>query len=352
MRFKKVHLTLLVIEKEYTESKDQISNLILQLFNNRQFVNKAEIQELINFYEEVSRVYLQQKIFDDNFLGQSPRGFATAAMEARAGYIVATPQTPGNASGFFNSSITDELLNMSNMSFSQFGDGKETFDRFFVKFGIFANEIERAHRCHPEAINRQLVDKLALIKRDLGILSIHLRTLDSRSAEKRADLEGINDKLTSEVARLKEEVSSLLALNSDMNQRLIELGQSGSPTLNMTQQSIPGKVNASVLFATEDKAEALLSANKELKSQVDTLKKEKKSYFSQAEWLRTNLDDHLKKFNELLSEKLKLQEMLNDILSEDSEGEKLYDKWKKLQQNEVTEVYIESLLGQNQRFGG
>lgn len=43
----------LVISKHYGKENSQIMKLVQQLLNNKQNISRSDIEELVNFYEEV-----------------------------------------------------------------------------------------------------------------------------------------------------------------------------------------------------------------------------------------------------------------------------------------------------------
>lgn len=221
------------------------------------------------------------------------------------------------------------------MSHSQATFGYEIFDRFFVKFGLLANEIEKINRNIPDAISQEVMEKLHTLKRDTDILSREVKNIDNRSAERISNLERKCEKLNYEVSKLKEEVSNLLNINSELHQKLEESNTSGTWNMGISQKISNDKVNASTLYATEERADSLATQNKELRSLVETLKREKNEYFSKGEWLQTNLDDQIKKYNDILNEKIQLQDCIDDILREEHKGESIFIQLKHLQKQEV-----------------
>lgn len=245
-----------------------------------------------------------------------------------------------------NNTFSEDLLNISNMSVNHKSMSSEMFDRFFVKFNMLAQDIEKIHRSHPHTISQDVLDKLNHLKRDTGILSTEIKNIDNRSADKISYLEQKCEELNDEICRLNDEVTNLLNVNSEMQQRLEDLGQRTSTDLAPTR-SIGDKVNKSALYATEEKIEDLAGRNMDLRSQIDTLKQENNKCYTQAEWLRTTLDDHVKKYNEMLEEKLMLQDALDDLLREEHNGESIYLQLKKLQKQEVSVIYIERIHWQD-----
>lgn len=257
------------------------------------------------------------------------------AIDNPGGYVLTNPVTPGSTGAYFNMSMTDELLNISQISTSHILLGNEMFDKFIIKFSLLAADIDSLNRSHPDAMSQQVMDKLHVLKRDIGILSIEVKNIDNRSSEKAADLERLCDRLKYEIVKLREEVANLVTINADLHRRLSEFGPAGSG-MNKTQKSVHDKVNASTLYAAEDKVDDLAGRNKELRAQIDVLKKEKNNYFSQVEWLRSTLDDHMKKFNDLLKEKLEIQDTLEEVLKEENKGQGILNQLRHLQTQEVT----------------
>lgn len=231
--------------------------------------------------------------------------------------------------------MMDDILDLSQIShYSPAPASSEAFEKFFLKFGLVASEIEALQRAYPQFVGSQITEKLLQLRRDSSILTQELKKMDSRSSDKISQLESKCELLTFQIAKLKEEVENLVAINSDLHSKLSE-GATNKSLLEIKLDPSNDKVNVSQLQASDDKAVVLRTEIKELKQQVSRERTEKQSYFSQIEWLRSNLEDSIKKYNEVLQEKLAMQEALAEQLQDDRIESDLSSQISKYRENEV-----------------
>ena len=278
---------------------------------------------------------------------QSPRGFSSNTINPKSSFVVTQP-FPDIAKNFLSTSLSEDLLNLSQTSQTPVNfSGNDAFEKFFIKFNLVASEIEALQRSYPQLVSAGIVEKLGQLKRDTALLTRELKKIDSRATDNIGELESKCDYLQSQVSKLKDEVENLVAINSDLHLKLSEAGGNKS-FLDLTPRSSTEKVNSSQLMASEDKANALRTEIKELTSQLEFERKEKKSYFAQVEWLRTNLEDHIKKYNEVLQEKLAIQDTLKEFLKEGADETSLIQQLHKQKENEVEKPNKKRLLGQIQ----
>ena len=265
---------------------------------------------------------------------QSPRGFASNTIHPKAGYVV-TQALPDIGKSFLNTSITDDLLNLSQSSFQpQLRSGSDIFEKFFIKFNNLSIEIEGLQRTYPQLIGGQVMDKLIQLKRDTGILSQEMKRMDSKASNKIIELEDKCDVLNNQIVKLKEEVENLVAINTELYSKLGE-GTGNKSFLDITPKSTTDKINFSQFQASEDKLMDLKHELKEIKTQLESEKSQKKSYFAQVEWLRNNLEDSIKKYNEILQEKLNLQDTLSEYLKDGDNDLNMSGQIQNLREKEV-----------------
>lgn len=224
----------------------------------------------------------------------------------------------------------------------------ETFDKFFAKFNNLSSEIEGLQRTYPQIVSSQIIEKLNQLKRDTGVLTQELRRMDSRVSEKTIELENMCQVLNNQIVKLKEEVENLVAINSELHSRLGDDDASKS-FLDITPKSYTDKINYSQYQVSEDKVSNLRSELKDVKERLEKEKAEKKNYFAQVEWLRTNLEDSIKKYNEVLQEKLKLEDTLAEQLIDGDLGTDLRDQLQTYREKEVKIINQEILSWSNQR---
>ncbi len=251
------------------------------------------------------------------------------------------PETPKS----FMNSMMEDILDLSQMSnHNQAVAGSEAFEKFFVKFGLVASEIENLQRAYPQLVGPQISEKLLELRRDSSMLTQELRKMDSRASDKINQLEAKCELLTSQITKLKEEVENLVSINSELHSKLSEAAPNRS-FLDLTPKSVNDKVNTSQLLASEDKAIALRNEIKELRQQVDSERNEKRSYFAQVEWLRFNLEDSIKKYNEVLQEKLAMQDTLAEQLRDGKNESELSQQLQKYREREVWRGLLETIPG-------
>lgn len=211
-------------------------------------------------------------------------------------------------------------------------------EKFIIKFSMLANEIEQMQKRNPHIIGSQITEKLVTLKKDIALLSRDLKNADLRSADKISGLEEKCEKLSYEANKLKEEVNQLIALNTELHLRLNETQDLVDKTpLNVSSKNVD-KVNSSLFYATEERAGRIATENTALHTKVEALKNENKTYFDQVECLRENLDQNIKKLNEVVNEKLQLEEILREQLKEGQSGENLAMQITKLRHQEVRGV--------------
>lgn len=210
----------------------------------------------------------------------------------------------------------------------------EIFEKFFIKFNNLSADIEGLQKTYPQLIPAQVIEKLNLLKRDTGFLTQELKKIDSKASDKILQLESKCDSLNTEIMRLKDEVENLVNINSELHAKLGD-GTGNKSFLDITPKSSTDKINYSQFQASEDKVSSLRKELIETRQNYETEKTEKKHYFAQVEWLRNNLEDNIKKYNDVLQEKLHLQDILAEQLKEGELGSDMGMQLKKYKEKEV-----------------
>lgn len=238
-----------------------------------------------------------------------------------------------------NNSMADDLLNLSQVSSAQTpsNSGTEIFEKFITKFQIISHEIESLQRNYPQIITGKIVEKLVQLKRDSGTLTREIKKVDTRSHSKILDLENKCDILNNQVIKLKEEIENLVNINSDLHSKLAD-STGNKSFLDITPKASTDKVNYSQFQASEDKLINLRSEIKDLKSNLESEKKDKKNFFAQIEWLRNSLEESISKYNELLKEKLLLEDSLADHLKDETDDLNLTEQLKRHKEKEVDSI--------------
>lgn len=224
-----------------------------------------------------------------------------------------------------NTSFSEDLLNLSQLSSAREthpSSHYDSIDRFFVKFNIVAQEIDELQLRNPGALSNSFKEKLEAIKSESAMLSRELKNAEMLSAEKLMALENKYYSVNSELLRLRDEIEELVKMNNELKCELIE---GGKDPLHSHRSGDRGfdRMNLSQIHEIEDSNHSLRQENAALKKQLSQIQAEIRSLQEKHETLREQLESQLKSFNEVLSEKMELNEKVQEKQVHDRDYQEL-----------------------------
>lgn len=340
--------------------------LVSNLTKQAPKITKLHLEQLISFYEEVVEHLSQQEIFDLALHDTS--GFQSNSVHyvENRGHVRDLDtsshrdrQLPSDRDrlgdslhmlSLNNSGFSEDLLN-SSISSSHGGPqggfaeqhaleksqvtSYDVFDRFVVKVGIVIHDIENIVEKHPNVVSPGLSKKLEEVKKEANGLCRMIRTLDTKNDRKLQEAESKADSMAVEVAKLQEEVQSLLAANADMFDKLVSHGHSdGIKRSNSPRRGHKG-LNESGVTDIEVQLIRKTEDYTKLKQDFETLVAEKQSLLKRCSNLQHDLEDVLGSYQEVVEEKVNMQYEMLDSQKEMERRTNLKDQVTKLRQREV-----------------